>query len=73
MAPGQLGYAAFPGSLGKYSTIRKNKRLLGELNSHLSMSVSISRTILARDVLYVLNHSLLQLLRKNDVVLSSVY
>ena len=58
---------AFPEVLGKTATIRKNQRLLSELNCRLSISASLGRTALSMDLLYVLYRSLLNLLKKNDV------
>ena len=58
---------AFPEVLGKTSTIRKNQRLLSELNCRLSLSASLGRTALSMDLLFVLYRSLLNLLKKNDV------
>ena len=41
--------------LGKYSTIRKNTRLLSEFQNHLSSNVSGSRLAIARDYFDILN------------------
>lgn len=41
--------------LGKYSTIRKNTRLLSEFQNHLSVNVSGSRLAIARDYFDMLN------------------
>lgn len=64
---GHCNYMAFPEVLGKTSTIRKNQRLLAELNCRLSLSASLGRTALSMDFLFVLYRALLNLLRKNDV------
>ena len=64
---GYCNYMAFPEVLGKTSTIRKNQRLLSELNCRLSLSASLGRTALSMDLLFVLYRSLLNLLKKNDV------
>lgn len=53
--------------LGKYSTIRKNSRLLSELQTHLSSQVTGNKSAIAMDYFDMLNRYLLQPLSQNDV------
>ena len=53
--------------LGKYSTIRKNSRLLSELQNHLASQVTGNKSAIAMDYFDMLNRYLLQPLSQNDV------
>lgn len=53
--------------LGKYSTIRKNIRLLGEFQSHLSYHISGSKQAIVRDYYDMLNGFITKPLEEGNV------
>lgn len=54
--------------LGKYSTIRKNTRTVGELQSHINMNITGNRRAVVMDYFDMLNRYLLQPLTNDDVL-----
>ena len=53
--------------LGKYSTIRKNMRTVGELQTHINMNITGSRRAVVMDYFDMLNQYLLRPLTQEDV------
>ena len=53
--------------LGKYSTIRKNTRTVGELQTHINMSITGSRRAVVMDYFDMLNQYVLRPLTQEDV------